>query len=64
MSVWAQLPPGSQMSVVHSLLSSQLFAVPPEQVPSVQVSPSVHPSPSSQGSPLATGVKVQVEVYG
>jgi hypothetical protein len=59
--VWTQLPvAGSQLSVVHSLLSLQSFSGPGVQTPAWQVSFSVHLLPSSHAVPLATGWQVPV----
>jgi hypothetical protein len=44
---------GTQLSVVHGLLSSeQRVGAPPTQTPAVQVSDAVHPLPSSHGAAL------------
>ena len=43
---------GSQLSLVHGLLSSQLRLLPPVQTPLVQTSPLVQALPSLHGVPL------------
>ncbi len=52
LAAWAQPAFTSHESLVHALLSSQLGAAPPLQLPAVQVSPSVHALASSQAAVL------------
>src|SRR5438445_663694 len=47
---------GSQVSVVHGLLSLQLSAVPPMQMPARQVSAPLHTLPSLHEVPFASAV--------
>jgi len=54
--VFAQPVAGLQLSVVHTLPSLQLSAVPAVHVPLWQVSVPLHTLPSVHGEPLATGV--------
>src|SRR2546425_623224 len=48
-AVCLQPATGSQVSVVHTSLSSQLSGVPAVQVPALQVSAPLHAFPSLQG---------------
>jgi len=50
---------GSQVSVVHTLLSLQLSAVPAVQAPAWQVSLPLHTLPSAHGVPFTSGAFVQ-----
>jgi hypothetical protein len=50
---------GSQLSVVHTLLSSQLIGVPAEHTPLWQVSSPLQTLPSGHAVPLSTGVFTQ-----
>ncbi len=64
LSVHTQPLVGSQVSVVHSLLSSQTCTGPPSQVPAEQVSSLVQASPSVQIAPSAVTGSLHVPVSG
>ncbi len=55
--VWVQAPvPASQLSAVHSRVSSQSLSEPASHAPERQLSWSVHRFPSEQGRPSAKGL--------
>ena len=53
LALWTQPLPGSQLSLVHTLSSSHLAALPALQLPPPHWSPMVHALPSLHFSPLA-----------
>ena len=61
---WTQPEPGSQLSTVHGLPSSQSLPSPPAHTPPAQLSPRTHSSPSSQPLPSSTGSTAQSPVSG